>query len=60
MAAGVAVDEIRAMQSALVTENVLSEIVGPCRGDRGEGGVTEATKTFANETGDRSNVDETG
>jgi catalase len=29
VAAGVAVDEIGAMQSALVAENVLSEIVGP-------------------------------
>jgi catalase len=49
VAAGVAVDEIKAIQSALVAENVLSEIVGPHVGEIvGEGGVTEATKTFAN------------
>jgi catalase len=49
VAAGVAIDEIRAMQSALVAENGLSEIVGPHVGEiEGEGGLTEATKTFAN------------
>jgi catalase len=49
VAAGVAIEEIGKMQSALKTENVLSEIVGPHVGEiKGEGGVTEATKTFAN------------
>jgi catalase len=49
VAAGVAVDQVEAMQSALKSENVLSEIVGPHIGEiEGIGGATEATKTFAN------------
>ena len=49
VAAGVAVDQVESMQSALKSENVLSEIVGPHIGDiEGTGGATEATKTFAN------------
>jgi catalase len=49
VAAGVAVDEVEAMQRALKAENVLSEIVGPHIGDiEGSSGVTQATKTFAN------------
>jgi catalase len=49
VATGVAVEEVSKMQSALKAENVLSEIVGPHVGDiEGDGGVTEATKTFAN------------
>ena len=36
------------MQKALMAESVLSEIVGPHVGEiEGEGGVTEAIKTFA-------------
>jgi catalase len=49
VAAGVAIEEVGEMQSALNAENVLSEIIGQHVGDiEGEGGVTEATKTFAN------------
>jgi catalase len=49
VAAGVAIEEVGKMQSALKSEDVLSEIVAPHVGDiEGEGGVTEATKTFAN------------
>jgi catalase len=49
VAAGVAIDDVGAMQSALKAKNVLSEIVGPQVGDiAGGGGVAEATKTFAN------------
>jgi catalase len=49
VADGVAIDEVEAMQSALKAENVLSEIVGPHVGEiEGDGGVTEAMKTFAN------------
>src|ERR1700722_1795762 len=49
VAAGVAIEEVEKMQSALKKEKVLSEIVGPHVGDiEGEGGVTAATKTFAN------------
>jgi catalase len=49
VAAGVAINELRAMQSALKAENVLSEIVGPHVGEiEGNGGVTEARKSFTN------------
>jgi catalase len=49
VAAGVAIDEVSEMQSALKTAGLLSEIVGPHVGEiAGEHGVTEATKTFAN------------
>lgn len=49
VAAGVAIEEVGKMRSALKAKNVLSEIVGPHVGDiEGDGGVTEATKTFAN------------
>ena len=49
VAAGVDIEEVGAMQSALKPESVLSEIVGPHVGEiEGDGGVTEATKTFAN------------
>jgi catalase len=49
VATGVAIDEVGGMQSALQAEKVLSEIVGPNFGEiEGNGGVTEATKTFAN------------
>jgi catalase len=49
VADGVAVDEVQAMQRALMAENVLSEIVAPCIGEiAGDGGTLEATKTFAN------------
>ncbi|MBV8143105.1 MAG: catalase [Verrucomicrobia bacterium] len=49
VADGVAISEVTAMQSALKAKNVLSEIVAPRLGDiEGDGGVTEATKTFAN------------
>jgi catalase len=49
VAAGVAVDQVEAMQSALQAEKVLSEIVAPHVGEiEGDGGVIEATKTFAN------------
>jgi catalase len=49
VAAGVAIDEVEAMQSALKAEKVLSEIVAPHVGEiEGAGGVTEGTKTYAN------------
>jgi catalase len=49
VADGVAVDQVEAMQSALQAEKVLSEIVAPHIGEiEGNGGVIEATKTFAN------------
>jgi catalase len=49
LAAGVAIDQVEAMQSALQAEKVLSEIVAPHIGEiEGNGGVIEATKTFAN------------
>jgi catalase len=49
VAAGVAVDQVEAMQSALQAGKVLSEIVAPHVGEvEGDGGVIEATKTFAN------------
>jgi catalase len=49
VADGVAIDEVEAMQSSLKAENVLSEIVGPHVGEiEGDGGITEAMKTFAN------------
>jgi catalase len=49
VAAGVAIDEVTEMQSALKAASVLSEIVGPHVGEiAGDNGVTEATKTFAN------------
>jgi catalase len=49
VAAGVAIEEVGKMQSALKSEDVLSEIVAPHVGEiEGAGGVTEATKTFAN------------
>jgi catalase len=44
-----AIEEVGEMLSAFKAENVLSEIVGPHVGEiEGEGGVTEATKIFAN------------
>ena len=49
VAAGVNIEEVGAMQKALMAESVLSEIVGPHVGEiEGDGGVTEAMKTFAN------------
>jgi catalase len=49
LAAGVAIDEVAKMQSALKAAGVLSEIVGPHVGEiAGDNGVTEAMKTFAN------------
>jgi catalase len=49
VAEGVALSDIEGMQSALLAENVLSEIVAPHIGPiPGEGGATEATKTYAN------------
>jgi catalase len=49
VAAGVAIDEVGAMQNALKAQNVMSEIVGPHVGEiEGDGGLTEAMKTFAN------------
>ena len=49
VAEGVAVGEITAMQDALLAEKVSSEIIAPHIGEiPGEGGATEATKTYAN------------
>ena len=49
VAAGVAIDEVVEMQSALKAAGLLSEIVGPHIGEiAGDNGVTEAKKTFAN------------
>ena len=49
VAAGVAIDEVEAMQNALKAQNVMSKIVGPHVGEiEGDGGLTEAMKTFAN------------
>jgi catalase len=49
LAAGVDIGEVVTMQSALKAENVSSEIVGPHIGEiKGQGGATEAKKTFAN------------
>src|ERR1700719_3116549 len=46
---GRTIEEVGAMQRALKAENVLSEIVAPHVGEiNGDGGVTEAMKTFAN------------
>ncbi len=49
VAAGVAINEVETMQSALMAKNVSSEIIGPHIGEiEGDGGVTEVIKTFAN------------
>jgi catalase len=49
VAAGAAVDQVEAMQSALKAKGVLSEIIGPHIGSIAGGrGATEATKTYAN------------
>ena len=50
VAAGVSIDQVEAMQSALTAKKVLSEIVGPYIGEiKGDdNSVTEVTKTYAN------------
>ena len=49
VAAGVAIDQVEAVQKALLDKKVLSEIVGPFIGEiKGDGGATMATKTYAN------------
>ena len=49
VAEGVNVAEVDTMQSALLDEKVLSEIVAPHIGEiMGDGGATQATKTYAN------------
>jgi len=49
VADGLAVDQVEAMQGALRSANVLSEIVAPHIGEiAGKSGITEATKTYSN------------